>query len=395
MLRRAGDQRRWPGQGGSGVAPVNRPYPGRPPGGLRPANRRRGHDCRSHRCRRLRERRSGPCGVPESVRSEPLHHRQRLLFQGGPGRGTNYPPNDSGWAVETALDLDAVSSVCPACHLLLVEGRSASLDDLGTAADTAVSLGAGFISNSYGVPNENSAEVGFDHYYDHRGVVVTASTGDTGNVVNSPASSPVVTAVGGTRLRGTPQRRAVGPSLPGQVAAVAVRATSPPRLPAGRQHGLPEQGNSGRLRGCRPGDGVGGLRHRRTRRMASSGRHQPFLSIDRWDVGVGWRAHRRHLPLDVPLLRHALRRRPERHHLGLERQLRHHAVQRRPRVGRPHRSRDPPRRGSPDVRCTRGRQRCRDRRATPPAARPRLRHGNQHVKGMPTRQRRTRAGGIS
>jgi hypothetical protein len=114
--------------------------------------------------------------------------------------GTSYPPDDSDWAVETALDLDAVSSVCPACHLLLVEGDSAGLDDLGTAADTAVSLGARFVSNSYGVPNETSTEATYDHYYDHAGVVVTASTGDTGNVVNWPASSPVVTAVGGTTL---------------------------------------------------------------------------------------------------------------------------------------------------------------------------------------------------
>ena len=63
-----------------------------------------------------------------------------------------------------------------------MEGDSAGLDDLGTAADTAVSLGARFVSNSYGVPNETSTEATYDHYYDHAGVVVTASTGDTGNV---------------------------------------------------------------------------------------------------------------------------------------------------------------------------------------------------------------------
>ncbi len=114
--------------------------------------------------------------------------------------GTNYPSEDSGWSVETALDLDAVSSACPACHILLVEGNTASLDDLGTAADTAAGRGVVAISNSYGVPGEDGSELSADHYYDHKGVAVTASTGDTGNVTNWPAASPDVIAVGGTTL---------------------------------------------------------------------------------------------------------------------------------------------------------------------------------------------------
>ena len=43
-------------------------------------------------------------------------------------------------------------------------------------------------------------ELGFDHYYDHQGVAVTASTGDAGNVTNWPATNPNVVAVGGTSL---------------------------------------------------------------------------------------------------------------------------------------------------------------------------------------------------
>ena len=41
------------------------------------------------------------------------------------------------------LDLDAVSSACPKCHILLVQGDDNSLDNLGIAVDTAVSLVAG------------------------------------------------------------------------------------------------------------------------------------------------------------------------------------------------------------------------------------------------------------
>ena len=114
--------------------------------------------------------------------------------------GTNYPPDDPGWGLETSLDVDAVSSACPNCHILLVQGTDNSLDSLGIAVDTAVSLGAKFVSNSYGVAGEASDELGFDHYYTHAGVAVTASTGDAGDVTNWPATNPNVVGVGGTTL---------------------------------------------------------------------------------------------------------------------------------------------------------------------------------------------------
>lgn len=114
--------------------------------------------------------------------------------------GTDYPPDNSQWAVETALDVDAVSSACPACHILLVEGNDNAFTSLGEAVDTAVSLGARFVSNSYGVPNGAAGEQDLNHYYDHPGVVVTASTGDAGNVASWPSTDPNVVAVGGTTL---------------------------------------------------------------------------------------------------------------------------------------------------------------------------------------------------
>jgi len=114
--------------------------------------------------------------------------------------GTNYPPDDSGWALETSLDLDAVSSACPNCHILLVEGDDNSIANLGIAVNTAVSMGAKFVSNSYGILGEDPSETSFDQYYTHPGVAVVASTGDTGNLTNWPATNPNVTAAGGTTL---------------------------------------------------------------------------------------------------------------------------------------------------------------------------------------------------
>lgn len=66
--------------------------------------------------------------------------------------------------------------------------------------NTAVNLGAKFISNSYGGP-ENGSENSIDNsYYKHPCVVITASSGDDGFGVSYPASGKAVTAVGGTSL---------------------------------------------------------------------------------------------------------------------------------------------------------------------------------------------------
>jgi hypothetical protein len=120
--------------------------------------------------------------------------------------GTSYPAPDPGWASEAALDIDMVSAVCPNCHIMLMEATQPSVVDLGTAVNTAVSLGAVAVSNSYGGP-ENAAETGVDWYFNHRGVAITVSAGDSGYGVDYPASSSYVTAVGGTSLVRSSSRR--------------------------------------------------------------------------------------------------------------------------------------------------------------------------------------------
>ena len=114
--------------------------------------------------------------------------------------GTSYPSSDAGWAAEISLDLDMVSAVCPNCHILLVEASSAYISDLGTGVNTAVKLGAKFVSNSYGA-SESSADTSYDsQYYNHPGVAITASAGDGGYATAYPADSRYVIAVGGTSL---------------------------------------------------------------------------------------------------------------------------------------------------------------------------------------------------
>lgn len=113
--------------------------------------------------------------------------------------GTSFPPMDTGWAQETALDLDMVSAMCPNCRILLVEASTASYAALATAENTAVRLGAHAISNSYGGGESGSSY--YESAYNHSGIAITASSGDSGYGVEFPASSPHVTAVGGTTLK--------------------------------------------------------------------------------------------------------------------------------------------------------------------------------------------------
>ncbi len=110
----------------------------------------------------------------------------------------NYPRASTGWSQETALDLDMASAMCPDCSLLLVEANSSSLQNLALAVNTAASMGAHVISNSYG--GSESGTSSYEPYYSYAGIAVTVSSGDNGDGVEFPASSPHVTAVGGTSL---------------------------------------------------------------------------------------------------------------------------------------------------------------------------------------------------
>jgi hypothetical protein len=134
--------------------------------------------------------------------------------------GTTYPAGNSGWAEEISLDLDMVSAACPKCHILLVEAKSASFENLGIAENEAAKLGATEISNSYAareseVGEKLTKEYG-EKYYTHSGIPITVASGDEGyddenpcpseegKCINLSPSFPAglasVDAVGGTTL---------------------------------------------------------------------------------------------------------------------------------------------------------------------------------------------------
>ncbi len=117
------------------------------------------------------------------------------------GLSSPLPAYDAGWAGETALDLDMVSAVCPKCKITLIEANDSG-DNLFTAVARATTLGAKYVSMSWG-GQETGNEAYYDTtYFNHTGVVYAVSSGDWGyaNGVSYPSTSTHTVAVGGTSL---------------------------------------------------------------------------------------------------------------------------------------------------------------------------------------------------
>ena len=124
----------------------------------------------------------------------------KIVNQNG---GTTPPSADLGWSQEQALDVDAVSAACPDCKILVVQASSASLRRPRGGGEDRAATGRSqsAISNSYGGGDAPDSDLRAA-YYNHPGIAVTASTGDSGYKGGSyPASSSYVTAVGGTTLK--------------------------------------------------------------------------------------------------------------------------------------------------------------------------------------------------
>ena len=108
---------------------------------------------------------------------------------------------NSGWALETTLDVEWAHAIAPNAKILLVEAPTPSganllkAIDYASAQDHVVS-----ISMSWG-GGEFPEEVSLDsHFKSVSGAVYIASSGDNGTGASWPASSPEVIGVGGTTI---------------------------------------------------------------------------------------------------------------------------------------------------------------------------------------------------
>ncbi|MGC9602189.1 MAG: S53 family peptidase [Minisyncoccia bacterium] len=118
--------------------------------------------------------------------------------------GTKYPNSNAGWALEISLDVEIAHATCQNCNIMLVEANSATYTNLMAAEDYAIAH-ASVVSNSWGSGEFGGAsgETSYDYHFtnpNHPGVAITFSAGDGGYGAEYPASSPYVTAVGGTSL---------------------------------------------------------------------------------------------------------------------------------------------------------------------------------------------------
>ncbi len=122
------------------------------------------------------------------------------------GKASPLPSTNPNWAFEESLDLDMVSAICPNCRILLVEASSTFTSDLGKAEDTAIRLGARYVSNSW----SGSEFYGQDYanaFFNHPGDVIDFAAGDYGYAPQYPTDLQYVTAVGGTTLTHARNRR--------------------------------------------------------------------------------------------------------------------------------------------------------------------------------------------
>jgi subtilase family serine protease len=115
------------------------------------------------------------------------------------GQQSGYPSGSTGWGTEEDLDVDMVSAVCPNCTIYLIEANGADSTDLDTAEQTAVTLGAHIVSNSWICYGSNQCVD--PNAFAAKKTLYLAASGDGGYDQNgNPESLANVVSVGGTQL---------------------------------------------------------------------------------------------------------------------------------------------------------------------------------------------------
>jgi MYXO-CTERM domain-containing protein len=111
----------------------------------------------------------------------------------------------TGWNGESALDLDMVSAACPKCKILLILAVDASNAGLDEGQQTAATLGAAVVSDSWGGAESNPTSE--EQYFQTRPPIgIFVASGDYGynnggQGPDYPSTSLFVIGVGGTTLK--------------------------------------------------------------------------------------------------------------------------------------------------------------------------------------------------
>jgi subtilase family serine protease len=128
--------------------------------------------------------------------------------------GNAKPSSTNDRASEIALDIQMIHAIAPKANILMVIAASSSSDDLFTAINTAANTsGVTAVSMSFGNYQYSCVQdAAFSAAITQNGLIFFSSSGDSGNyggisyggnyyiTSHYPASSPFVTAVGGTQI---------------------------------------------------------------------------------------------------------------------------------------------------------------------------------------------------
>jgi subtilase family serine protease len=114
------------------------------------------------------------------------------------------------WPIESDLDVEMVSAVCPKCKILVAQALDRHLASMAATVDTAVADGATAVSISWSLP-ESAAALAYASHFVHPGVPITAGSGDGGYAVGFPADLNTVIGVGGTTLNIATHQESVWP----------------------------------------------------------------------------------------------------------------------------------------------------------------------------------------
>jgi len=113
---------------------------------------------------------------------------------------SNSVNSNSGWALETTLDVEWAHAIAPKAKILLVEATTPSGANFINAIDYATKRNdVVAVSMSWGGA-EFAEETTLDSHFKKSSITFFASSGDNGTGASWPASSPFVVGVGGTTL---------------------------------------------------------------------------------------------------------------------------------------------------------------------------------------------------
>lgn len=118
--------------------------------------------------------------------------------------GSKVPPENCDWEVQASIAIQWAHAMAPKAKIVLVEAQSNSYAHLLKAVNKAGAIiaangGHGEISMSWSSGEFPHQRV-FDSHFKREGIVYFASSGNSGGIVQYPASSAYVVGVGGTRV---------------------------------------------------------------------------------------------------------------------------------------------------------------------------------------------------